>query len=327
MVSPFNVEEIFPDVAAGSVRLPRRQSGSSPQGLAVTLIADYTISTRSWLPTAAIVALLGEFGVTTGAARTAISRLARRGVLEGSKQGRHSSYRLTEPATGNLSIGGMDIAAFAAGPDPWDGTWTVIAFTLPQEEKTRRNSLRANLRWRGYAPLYDGVWVSPHLLTEQEHADLVAVAPGATTAFRAQHLQLKSDTTRDPIEAWDTTAITQEYETFIQRWQPLLPDIRACGITGAAAVRARTEVMDTYRRFTALDPRLPVELLPADWPRTRAREVFLAVYDGLAEPAQDHVRAVAAHVADEPRPDLRAHTVAELAIGVRVDSAARVNLL
>ncbi|PZG01793.1 PaaX family transcriptional regulator [Micromonospora deserti] len=312
MVSPFNIEEIFSDVAADSVRLPRRQSGSSPQGLAVTLIADYTLHTRAWLPTAAIVALLGEFGVTAGAARTAISRLARRGVLEGSRQGRHSSYRLTAPATVNLSIGGTSIAAFAAEPDSWDRSWTVIVFTMPKEEHARRSSLRAHLRWRGYAPLYDGVWVSPHPLTEQAHAELVAVTPGATTAFRARHLQFRSDATRDPIEAWDIAAIAKEYETFIHRWDPLLPGIRAGDITGAAAVRARTEVMDTYRRFPTLDPLLPIELMPSDWPRTRAREVFLAVYDGLAEPAQDHVRDVVSHVADGPRPDIRAHTVAEM---------------
>ncbi|KOX19212.1 PaaX family transcriptional regulator [Saccharothrix sp. NRRL B-16348] len=296
--------------------MPRRQSGSSPQGLAVTLIADYTLSSRAWLPTASIVALLGEFGVTAGAARTAISRLARRGVLEGSRRGRHSSYRLTGPAAGDLSSGGISIAGFAAGPDSWDGSWTAFVFTMPKEEKSRRSSLRAQLRWRGYAPLYDGVWVSPHPMKEHDHAELVAATPGATTAFRARHLRFASGTTRDPIEAWDITAIAAEYETFVRRWTPLLPRIRADDITGAAAVRARTEVMDTYRRFPALDPLLPLELLPPDWPRTRARETFVAVYDGLAEPAQDHVRAVAAHVDDEPRPDIRTHTVAEMAVGV-----------
>ncbi|WP_053715174.1 hypothetical protein [Saccharothrix sp. NRRL B-16348] len=177
VVSPFDVEEIFPDVA-DPVRLPRRQNGSSPQGLTVTLIADYTLHVRAWLPTEAIVALLGDFGITTGAARTAISRLARRGVLEGSRRGRHSSYRLTEPAAGDLSFGGTSIAAFAAGPDSWDGSWTAFVFTMPKEEKSRRSSLRAQLRFRGYAPLYDGVWVSPHPMKEQDHAELVAAVNG-----------------------------------------------------------------------------------------------------------------------------------------------------
>src|SRR4051812_22132248 len=94
VTSPFDIEEIFPDDAAEPVRLPRRQAGSSPQGLAVTLLADYTLRNRAPLPSAAIVALLAESGVSHPGARAAISRLARRGVIEGSRQGRHSSYRL-----------------------------------------------------------------------------------------------------------------------------------------------------------------------------------------------------------------------------------------
>jgi phenylacetic acid degradation operon negative regulatory protein len=316
VVSLFNIEEIFPDVGAGSVRLPRQQAGSSPQGLAVTLVADYTLPARAWLPSAAIVALLGEFGVTGGAARTTISRLARRGALEGRQDGRHTSYRLTQPAVVNLSSGGMSIGSFGAQPEPWDGSWTLIAFSLPQEKSTQRRALRNDLRWRGYAPLYDGVWLSPHPLTPPARAMLEAVTPGALTVFRAQHTELGRDAARNPVDAWDIEGIAGQYEMFIRRWRRLLPRITAGKVTGAAAVRARTEVMDIYRRFPVVDPLLPVELMPPDWPRTRAREIFVAVYDGLAEPAEEHVRAVVASVGGEPVPDIRAHTIAEMAAGI-----------
>src|SRR5690242_18702690 len=132
-MNPFNLEEIFPRDGAGSGRLPRH-TASSAQGLAVTLIADYTLSARAWLPSAAIVALLGEFGVTTGAARTTMSRLARRGVLESSRQGRNSSYRLTKDAVADLWGGGRSIATFTAQPDSWDGSWTLITFSIPEED-------------------------------------------------------------------------------------------------------------------------------------------------------------------------------------------------
>jgi phenylacetic acid degradation operon negative regulatory protein len=56
-----------------------------------------------------------------------------------------------------------------------------------------------------------------------------------------------------------------------------------------------------------------MELMPTGWPRKDARAVFVAVYDGLAEPAQQHVRAVAGRYAPGPQPDIRAHTVTELA--------------
>jgi phenylacetic acid degradation operon negative regulatory protein len=319
-VDPFDIEEIFPDVETGSV-LPRRQVGGSPQGLAVTLVADYTLSIRAWLPSAAIVALLGESGVSSAGARTAVSRLARRGVLEGNRHGRHSSYRLTPAAAETLSVGGARIAAFAAPADSWDGFWTLVAFSLPKEQGTRRRALRGRLRWLGYAPLYDGLWVSPHGPGPRVEGELAAVSLGAMTVFRAQHVDVRAAAGRDPIDAWDVTAVARQYEAFVRSWEPLLPGIRSGRLTGAEAVRARTEVMDTYRRFPVLDPLLPTRLLPPGWPREHAREVFMAVYDGLAEPAQEHVRAVVVRCAGGPPPEIRAHTVSELSAGS--DKAAR----
>ncbi|HEX6342201.1 PaaX family transcriptional regulator C-terminal domain-containing protein [Umezawaea sp.] len=317
MTSPYDIDEIFPD-DSGPVRLPRRQSGNSPQGLAVTLLADFTLYTRAWIPSAAIVALLAEAGVSHAGARTTISRLSRRGVLEGSKHGRNSSYRLTSAAALNLAVGGRAIVSAATDTGAWDRTWTLVAFSLPQDEVARRRELRSRLRWLGCAPLYDGLWVSPQDLTAKAEAQLADLTFGAVTVFRARHVDLGASTGRDPLDAWDTTAIARQYEAFIQRWSTLLPDVRT-SISGVEAVRARTEVMDTYRRLPILDPRLPLELLPPDWPRHAARDLFAAVYDGLAAPAQDHVRAIVGRFTTDPLTGVRAHTVADLLSGAAGD--------
>ncbi|WP_033443548.1 PaaX family transcriptional regulator [Saccharothrix sp. NRRL B-16314] len=313
MTSPYDIAEIFPDDAA---RLPRRQSGNSPQSLTVTLLADYTLRGRAWLPSAAIVALLAEAGVSQAGARTTISRLARRGVLEGSRQGRNSAYRLTTAACLNLAAGGRFIASAAADEEPWDQRWTLIAFSLPQDEVARRRELRSMLRWFGCAPLYDGLWISPHDITHKARAQLTGLAFGTMTVFRARHVDLGATTGRNPLDAWDTTAIAGHYEAFIRRWSPLLPGIRSARITGVEAVRARTEVMDTYRRLPILDPGLPLRLLPPGWPRARARDLFTAVYDGLAGPAQDHVRTVARRFTADPLTDVQAHAVSDLLSGL-----------
>ncbi|MCW6007861.1 PaaX family transcriptional regulator, partial [Micromonospora sp. CPCC 205371] len=128
MVHPFDIDEVFPEAVTGRPRRRRRQSGTSAQDLAVTLIADYTVRTRAWLPSAAIVALMGEFGVTSGAARTSISRLARRGVLEGSRQGRVSSYRLTREAATDLSNGGTAVGGPRAESGEWGGVRAGVVF-------------------------------------------------------------------------------------------------------------------------------------------------------------------------------------------------------
>jgi phenylacetic acid degradation operon negative regulatory protein len=314
VTSPYDIDEIFPEDAAEAVRLPRRQSGNSPQGLAVTLLADYTLRSRAWLPSAAVVALLAEAGVSAAGARTAISRLARRGVIEGRRQGRHSSYRLTATAAAFLAVGGSAIVA-PGRTEPWDEHWTLIAFSLPQQESALRRGLRSQLRWMGYAPLYDGLWISPHDVGEKTKARLAELTLGTLTVFRARHVELDASIRRNPIDAWDVTAIARQYDDFVQRWSPALPRTRAGRITGAEAVRARTEVMDTYRRLPVLDPQLPARLLPPGWLREPARDLFASVYDGLAKPAEDHVRTVASRHSGSEAPGIAAHTVASLATG------------
>jgi phenylacetic acid degradation operon negative regulatory protein len=322
VVRPFDIEEIFPDDPAGSIRLPRRQAGGSPQGLAVTLLADYTLRTRAFLPSSAIVSLLGESGVTPANARTAISRLARRGVLEGSRQGRHSAYRLTESAAVSLSIGGNCVVAFPEQAQSWDGSWTLVAFSLPQDRGAQRRALRGHLRWHGYAPLYDGLWLSPRPLTERARAELTEASLGSLTVFRAQQVQLDEVAHRDPLDAWDLATVAEVYASFLDTWSPLAPRIRAGAVRGAEAVRARTGVMDTYRLFRVLDPHLPLRCMPAGWLRPRVHELFTAVYDGLAVPAQEHVCAVAAS-ASGSHAGIGAHTSAELLAGVWTGASSR----
>ncbi|MFF5369525.1 PaaX family transcriptional regulator C-terminal domain-containing protein [Streptomyces sp. NPDC013187] len=96
--------------------------------------------------------------------------------------------------------------------------------------------------------------------------------------------------------------IAEHYRAFIDRWSGLLAHISADRLTGADAVRARTEVMHAYRHVPILDPLLPIGLLPLGWPRSRAREVCVAVYDGLLQQAKDHVRSVVTRFAQGPHP-------------------------
>ena len=233
MVRPFDIEEIFPEFSAEPARRRRRrQSDSSAQGLAVTLVADYTASTRAWLPSAAIVALLGEFGVTSGAARTSISRLARRGVLEVSRRGRFERVPADRRRRGRpvqrrhrdrRRRGGTRTPGTARGRS-WSSRYR------RRQESTRRRALRDHLRWSGYAPLYDGVWISPDPLPPQERAALAAAARGSVTVFRARHEELEAEVDRNPVEAWDLPGIAKEYETFIDQWAcTAAPDRRRFG--------------------------------------------------------------------------------------------------
>ncbi len=83
----------------------------------------------------------------------------------------------------------------------------------------------------------------------------------------------------------------------------------------------RTAIMDTWRVFPALDPDLPAALLPAGWPRQRAREIFARVYDSLGPLAEARFRQVIASHAPEVA-DLARHQTTTARAGLQAGHPA-----
>lgn len=282
------IDEVLP--GPDDADLPLGRGGTQPSSLTITLLADYGMRHRITWPSAGIVALLGEFGVSPTAARAALSRLSRRGVLQATKTGRRTSYRLTDEAATALLIGGRRIAGFAADAEDWDGRWTLVAFAGTGEGGAPRR-LRSRLRWLGYAPLYDGLWISARADPAFTVGSLSGSEPSALTVFRGRDIVLPG-ADRRPLDAWDLDVVAAEYHRFLRRWDG--PGKPCETVDGSAALVARTRLMDDYRRFPALDPQLPQQMMPGDWPRRRAREVFERCYDALGGRAEARVREILA---------------------------------
>jgi phenylacetic acid degradation operon negative regulatory protein len=276
---------------SGAGLMPRAtsSSSSSPQHLLVTLLGDYWQGRPEHLPSTALVRLLAEFGVSGTSARAALSRLGRRGVLEQARAGRHTLYRLTTSARDTVEGSEQRINQFGAGVRPWDGEWTVAAFSLPEERRDIRHLLRSKLRWLGLAPLFDGVWVSPHAAPHEVLGVLEELAVHHASVVRG-----RESGGRPMVDAWDLQALRGTYEQFCADTRPLLARARRGQVLTTEALVARTRLMDAWRRFPALDPDLPAALLPPDWPRASAGALFAELYDLLGPLAELRVRQVVA---------------------------------
>jgi phenylacetic acid degradation operon negative regulatory protein len=294
-----------------------------PPRLLLTLLGDYWWQRTESLPSAAIVGLLAEFGVSDSAARAALSRLTRNGLLVTSRSGRRTFVRLSRRAADVLDDGGRRIFSFGATPAPWDGMWSLVAFSIPEEHRSARDELRKELRWLGFAPLYDGLWVCPRDHAGDVMARLKDLGISTATAFRATALPAvtaddagggadpaaSADTaagphgalvTADiPARAWDLSGLRDRYQEFTE-FAGLLRDQTVAGeITTADALVARTRVMNEWRAFPAMDPDLPDELLPPAWPRAAARDLFITCYDLLGPLAARRVRQIIARYSPE----------------------------
>lgn len=300
--------------ASAELDLPRAQTGSSPQHLLTTLFGDFWLHTAVKIPSAFLVDLLHEFGVTPTAGRAAISRLSRRGLLVSQRSGRTTSYGLSEPARQTLVNGGRRIASFGLPGATWDAQWTVVTFSLPEHQRALRHAARGQLRWLGFAPLFDAVWVSPSADATSTLADLVGMGVSNVAVVRAHELPAAS-AGRSLLSAWDLEGQRDDYLGFITRHEPLRREIREGRVSASRALLTRTSLMDEYRRFPGRDPGLPDALMPDDWPRARTRALFAEVYDGLGTLAAVRVRQLLAERTG-PLPALadsvREHTLAEM---------------
>jgi phenylacetic acid degradation operon negative regulatory protein len=290
----FGTDEVPVTWFEGAVQRPPR--------LLLTLLGDYWWRRTEPLPSAALVALLAEFGVSDSAARAALSRLTRNGLLITAKSGRRTVVRLSERAARILDDGGRQIFTFGQLSRPWDGMWSLVAFSIPESERAARDSLRKQLRWLGFAPLYDGLWVAPRDRAAEVIEQLAELGITTATAFRASTIPGACPDGL-PQRAWDLDSLRVRYDLFIDSTQSLAERTLAGRVSPVAALIARTRVMSEWRGFPELDPDLPDELLPDAWPRATARELFTTTYDLLGPLAAHRVRQIIARYS----PDLAVH--------------------
>ena len=255
--------------------LPRAQAGPQPQYLLLLLLADYW-RTREPLPSQALVRLLADFDVSEASARAAIGRLTRRGHLELTRDGRRTCYRLTESTDTELAGGLRRTLAFGERRY-WDGRWTLVLFSVPEDRRDVRHSLRGRLRWLGFAPLHDGSWVTPNPLQAEATAVLAELAVDSAVVLTA----LDESPRGRLLSAWDLESVAEAYREFLRHFGPLKAQVNAGSLGSAQALRARTTLMEEWRNFRTRDPGLPGQLLPEGWPQAAARQLFIELYDGL----------------------------------------------
>lgn len=212
------------------------------------------------LPTLALVRSSELFGLSEGATRTALSRMAAAGELEADGGG----YRLAGPL---LDRHVRQQAARAPRVRPWDGTWVLALVTTDRRPAADRARLREAGRRLRFAEVREGCWARPDNLDPER-------APAERAVLDAQ-CTLVTGARPD-----DAAAFVDAFEP--ERWAATA---RALADDMAAALPALeahdTGVLaDTFRldaavvRHLLADPLLPAELAPAGWPADDLRAAF-----------------------------------------------------
>lgn len=268
-------------------------SPQRPQDLVFTLFGDYLLHRDGAVWVGTLIKLLRPLGLSAGATRTVLSRMASKGWLGAERVGRRSYYALTARGRRLLEAGEARIYR-PPREEPWDGLWYLVAYSIPEEQRRVRDRLRVRLQWLGFGQLGNGLWLSPH----QVRAEVTELAAelGVTEhveIFRA-HYQGHASTSHLVAQCWDLQALDGLYVEFLERHRAAFEALRSGSdvLTPVQAFVRRFWLVHEYRAFPLLDPYLPAPLLPEDWHGEAASALFEAYHDLLTAPAERYVESV-----------------------------------
>jgi phenylacetic acid degradation operon negative regulatory protein len=264
------------------------------QDLVFTLYGEYLLDRAGPTWVGALIGLLHPFGLTEGAVRTVLSRMARKGWLGARKIGRHAFYELT-PRGRKLLEEGQARIFHPSWDTPWDERWFLIAYSIPEDARKLRDRLRDRLAWLGFGSLGNGLWISPHDVE-------AAVSELATELGIEEHLECFRATrvaggsvTELVARCWSLEDVNAHYLEFLDRWAPVLERIQSTSVMDdETCYTLRFGLIHEFRAFPLEDPYLPRALLPEGWAGEEATRLFHMLHDRLVGPADAHVDRVLA---------------------------------
>jgi phenylacetic acid degradation operon negative regulatory protein len=267
----------------------------SPRHLILSLFGLYARDEPStgsgqranWLSVRSLIALMAELDVDAAATRSSVSRMKKGGVLERVRASGQAGYRLSGSALAVLREG--DARIWSRPRASVDDGWLVVVFSVPEAERGKRHELRSLLTRLGFGTAAPGVWVAPGTAYDETLALLNRAGLTAyTELFRGAYLGSGPPGVRVG-EWWDLPSIASLYEEFLAEHEALA---RLGSPDPARAFAAYVPMLTAWRRLPYLDPGIPLDLLPAEWPGVRAADLFAELDGRLREPAAKHAHAL-----------------------------------
>ncbi|MGW3420294.1 PaaX family transcriptional regulator [Streptomyces phaeochromogenes] len=230
-----------------------------------------------------VIDVLARAGVGEQAVRSTLTRMVNRGLLRRQREGRRMYFGLTPQATEILWNGKKRLWDTGAVNDDWDGTWTLLGFSLPESWQRQRHDLRSRLTWSGFGPLYSGLWIAPG------DFDVSALVSELGLAAHVKIFHVTADDATDIglmiRDTWDLDGVGARYADFDKRWTDWLGSGSGSGSGSGDPLGTRLRLTSEWLGIIRTDPRLPARHLPADWPARSAHGTFHRIADQTEDPA------------------------------------------
>ncbi|MBA6440605.1 MULTISPECIES: PaaX family transcriptional regulator [Streptomyces] len=254
-----------------------------PQSLLLSFLGDEVLGRGVCVYTGSVIEVFRRAGVGEQATRSTLTRMVGRGLLSRRREGRRTYIGLTDRSEAILRDGERRIWKTGAVNREWDGTWTLLGFSLPESWQRQRHDLRSQLTWAGFGALFSGLWIAPGEVDVSEIVAELGLA-AHVKVFRA-HADAGMDIAEMVDDTWDLPALGTGYRDFDASWRPYASG--GVDLAGEDALALRLRLTAEWLQVIRGDPRLPVRHLPEDWPAAGAEETFRAVHGRLEAPARE----------------------------------------
>lgn len=247
-----------------------RSSPASARSLLLTILGEFVHPREGSAWTGTLVSALGTLGVEEKSARQTIARTASQGIIESERHGRRVRWQLTAHGRTLLAEGTERIYGFLRRPRAWDGQWLVVAAAVPESQRSTRHKLRTRMTWLGLGCPTPGLWIIPDADKESEVQHTLADLDLGDRAFAWVGRRAAGTDPATLIDAaWDLEEVGARYRDFADDFGE-----RDVDDDDDAAFVAQVELIQAWRAFPFVDPDLPAELLPPDWPGPQAATLF-----------------------------------------------------
>lgn len=275
--------------------MPILDDTSSRPGSVVSLLRTtiglYMRECGGWMPTMTFTELMGVLDVPVELARTGLTRLKQKGVLAAEIRDGQRGYALTEAAEEMFARGDRRIDhPRSMGPDD---PWCLISFSLPESQRSLRHQLRRHLSWIGCGTVTPGLWVCPGFLKEEVVLILRELGlEGYSVLFTTHTPEVTGDLRETVSQWWDLDSLADLHREFIAEQGGVELPAGETATAGAETFAAYVRAVDRWRVIPYVDPGLPAECLPADWPGEQCIALFQAIRRSHEAPSLEFVRSL-----------------------------------
>ena len=284
----------------------RRTLAADPpraKSLVVTLFGNAIAPHGGCVQLKGLIELLGPFGINERLVRTSVFRLVKEGWLEARRNGRESSYELTQSGRRRFSYAYARV--YARVQEPWKGDWTLILVRPEELSAERRQQLRQELEWQGLRPLAPQLYAHPRIqpgplteLLERVGARKQVISFGNATSD-----QISCGDFQQLInERWNLVVVAKHYRSFLRNFGRIKDLLRRSpALLPQQWFSIRILMIHAFRRAVLHDPLLPEELLPKPWIGNEAYDLARELY-GLSLRGSEELMAAVCGFANQKGP-------------------------